>query len=140
MGLDWVRFSLRGYGGAKPTGTAFFELVGVKPRDRFELTPSDEPWQAAVIDLLTVDSAECQAAEEPAEEFARRVNVGLKRVAKWLAARSPRAFTKWRTGRKKADVFVGGWITSDQLELTFPAEFLLACGRLGLPIEICTND
>ena len=39
-----------------------------------------------------------------------------------------------------ADVFIGGWMNCDQFDLTLPPEFLLACGRLGLPIDIYTND
>ena len=35
---------------------------------------------------------------------------------------------------------VVGWIEDNQLDLTLPPEFLLGCGRLGLPIVICTND
>jgi hypothetical protein len=37
-------------------------------------------------------------------------------------------------------VFFGGWLDGEQFDLDLPAEFLLACGRAGLPISICTND
>jgi hypothetical protein len=140
MPLDWVEVSLRGHGGAKPTGTTFFELIGVKPRDRLERTPSDEPWQSAVVQLLLVDRKPFHKKAEPDEAFHAEVRRGLVRAARWLDARRAEGFDEWRKGRKTADVFVGGWLDGDQLDLAFPPAFLLACGRLGLPIEICTND
>jgi hypothetical protein len=35
---------------------------------------------------------------------------------------------------------MGGWLSNEQFEIMLPAAFLLACGRSGLPIHICTND
>jgi hypothetical protein len=40
----------------------------------------------------------------------------------------------------KLDVFFGGRLDGEQVEIDLPAELLLACGRAGLPISICTND
>jgi hypothetical protein len=135
MSLDWVRFSLRGYGEVMPTGPQFFKLIGVTPADGFDLSQSD-----AGVELLMVDMEECRGFEEPFEEFVARVDRGLKRIAGWLAARPPAAFDEWRAAGNTADIFIDGWLNDDQFDLTFPPEFLLACGRLGLPIEICTND
>lgn len=38
------------------------------------------------------------------------------------------------------NVFVDLWIDQDQLDLSFPPEFLFACGKAGLGIEIISND
>jgi hypothetical protein len=140
MAVQWLRFSLRGYGGAEPTGTQFFDLLSVNPADGFELSPSDSLWKSANIDLLMVDIESCRTGPESHNEFASRINAGLKRVAEWLSARPMGAFETWRSMGKVADMFIGGWLDGEQFDLCLPPEFLLACGRAGLPIDICTND
>ena len=74
MAVEWLRFSLRGHGCEKPTGTEFFEVIGVSTADRYQLFPSDGAWKSARVELLTVDMAECQSAKEPTEEFAARTD------------------------------------------------------------------
>ena len=140
MAVEWIRFTLRGYGGPEPTGTQFFEQVGWTPHTGFESHPSNSAWRAAVVDLFAIAVEECQPGTERYEEFAVRIAAGLTRAAEWLNSLSKTAFDEWRSMGKKADIFVGGWMNSDQFDLTLPPEFLLECGRLGLPINICTND
>jgi hypothetical protein len=140
MALEWVRVSLRGYGGSTPTGTAFFDLLAVQPSDGFSISASDSAWKAARVQLVEVTMEECRAALKPTQEFVSRLDAGLRRAAEWLLARPAGAFERWRSFDRKADVFVGGWLEGEQFDLEFPAVFLLACGQAGLPIEICTND
>jgi hypothetical protein len=140
MAVEYFRFLLRGSGGKEPTGMRFFELLGWEPNSGFGAYPSDSAWKAALIELFTIRIEECQAGSERYEEFASRIDAGLKRAAEWLSARPQGVFDEWRASGKNADVFIGGWMNSDQFDLTLPPEFLLACGRAGLPIEICTND
>jgi hypothetical protein len=140
MAVEWFRVSLRGYGGPEPTGTRFFESIGASAAGEVVLDPSDSPWKAALVGLLLVDMEDCRGAAEPSEEFAARTDAGLRRVAGWLASLPVTGFAEWRASGRTADVFVGGWMDSDQFDLTFPPEFLYECGRLGLPIQICTND
>jgi hypothetical protein len=140
MAVEWLEVSLSGYGGSKPTGMRFFELVGLKPKDGFETSPSDEEWESARIILLAVSIEDCKPGTERYEEFEARIAKGLKRAAKWLSTRKPAAFAKWRKERKKAEIFIDGWMNSDQFDLTLPPEFVRECGRLGLPVVICTND
>jgi hypothetical protein len=140
MAVERIRFSLRGWGGPEPTGTQFFELVGWTSATGFEAQPSNSSWRAALISLFAVSIEECQPGTERYEEFAVRIARGLKRAAEWLNSLSPAAFDAWRAAGKKADIFVGGWMNSDQFDLALPPGFLLACGRLGLPLTICTND
>jgi hypothetical protein len=49
-------------------------------------------------------------------------------------------FDQWRQSGRKADVFIGGWLLNEQIDIVLPAPFLMACGRSGLPIHIFTND
>ena len=85
--------------------------------------------------------ADLQGCEEPSEEFAARIEQGFLRAAEWLDARSAGGFRMWRreSGRT-ADVFIGGWLSNEQFDMVLPPPFLLACGKAGLPIHICTND
>lgn len=140
MTLEWVEVSLSGYGGMEPTGTAFFEMLGLEPDNGFVENPSDSAWKSANLVLLEVQLDELKAFEEPSEEFAARVDAGLKKAAKWIMSRHRDAFDRWRALGYKAHIFIGGWVTDDQFDLDLPPEFLLACGQAGLPIQICTND
>jgi len=140
MAVEWLEFNLRGYGGRAPIGTRFFDLIGLKPKDRFPTVPGEDEWQAARIVLFAVSIADCGRGDGRYDKFERQIARGLKRAAKWLAARDPKAFAQWRKERKQADIFIDGWMNSDQFGLTLPPEFVRECSRLGLPIEICTND
>jgi hypothetical protein len=139
MALDWIRVSLRGYGGEAPTGTALFEQLGLEPEAGFATFPSLSPWQAASVELLEVAFEELQGAEEPHEAFAARIDRGLRRAAEWLLSRPVEAFERWRVAGRKVDILIGGWLNDQQFDLELPPVFLLACGRAGLSIQICTN-
>ncbi|HEY7424143.1 MAG TPA: hypothetical protein VH682_07895 [Gemmataceae bacterium] len=140
IGLQWVHVLLRGYGGEDPTHSRFFDLLGVEPNSPLRVSPCQSPWQAATIELFVVAMKDLQTSLEPTEEFAVRTEQGFQRAAAWLRSRSVTAFEQWRALRMKADIFIGGWLANEQLDLHLPVEFLLECGRLGLPIKICTND
>ena len=140
IGLEWVRVSLRGYGGESPTGTAFFDLLAVEPERILGAKPSKSAWQSASLELFAVDMAALGASREPYEEFAARIERGFLQAAAWLDARPPGAFDRWRGQGRKADIFIGGWLANEQFDLRLPAPFLLACGRANLPVHICTND
>jgi hypothetical protein len=140
MGLRWVRVSLRGHGGETPSGGAFFDLLALEPERAAQARPSVSAWQSANLELFSVDMADVQSHPEPFEEFATRVERGFLDAAVWLSARPEDGFVRWRGQGRKADIFIGGWLANEQLDLVLPAPFLLACGRAELPIQICTND
>lgn len=138
MGLRWVRVSLRGYSGETPTGAEFFNLLAMEPERRF--SPSESPWGSSNIELFSVDIADLQGYDEPSEEFAERIEQGFLRATDWLASRPAGVFDRWRESGRKADIFIGGWLSNEQFDLVLPASFLMICGKAGLPIQICTND
>jgi hypothetical protein len=140
MALDWIRVSLRGYGGETPSGNLLFEHLGVEPDSGFKTCPSESSWQAASIILLEVMIENVEEPAEPTEVFADRIDQGLRRAAEWLFSRPVEGFDRWRSTGRELDVFIGGWLNDQQFDLDIPAVFLLACGRAGLPIQICTND
>jgi hypothetical protein len=140
MGLEWIRASLRGMAGERATGTLLFELLALAPGDGFETSPSDSAWKAARIVLMEVAREDVGDSEELAEAFAARIREGLLRAGQWIASRPADAFDRCRAEGFRLDVFFGGWLDGEQFDLDLPAEFLLACGKAGLPISICTND
>jgi hypothetical protein len=140
IGLQWVHVLLRGYGGKTPTRSRFFDLLGVEPNSPLRVSPSQSPWQAATIELFAVSMKDLQTSAEPTEEFAAHTEEGFQQAAAWLQSLPVTAFERWRALRMKADIFIGGWLANEQLDLHLPVEFLLECGRLGLSIKICTND
>jgi hypothetical protein len=140
IGLRWVRVSLRGYGGEVPSGAVFFDFIALEPERAAQARPSESAWQSANLELFAVDMSDLQAYPEPFEEFAVRVERGFLDAAAWLDARPHDALDRWRGQGRRADIFIGGWLANEQFDLVVPAQFLLACGRAKLPIQMCTND
>jgi hypothetical protein len=133
MSLQWVDVSLRGWKPGAVTGEEFFASLGLKPEDGFAAEPGDRPGKTAKVVLAF-------AERQPEKGCVGQVEVQLRRAAQWLSSRPPGVFDSLRAQGLKLDVFVGGWIDGDQMDLSFPPEFLLACGQAGLGIEIYTND
>jgi hypothetical protein len=140
LGLKWMRVLLRGHGAESPTGDSFFKLIAVEPEMMDQASPSDSAWRSAILELFAVDMANLQAFDEPFEAFHLQVEQGLSRAAEWLNSRPAEAFEDWRASGRKSDIFIHGWLLNEQFDLTIPPPFLSACGRLKLPITICTND
>jgi hypothetical protein len=53
---------------------------------------------------------------------------------------SRESLDRFRATGVEMNVLVNPWIDNDQIDLEFPPEFLLEIGRLGLPLEIISND
>jgi len=139
IGLQDIHVSLRG-GGADPTGGAFFQFLGIPGNSPLRLSPSQWAWQWALAELFSVSMNDVKEADEPGEAFAERVQLGFDHATSVLAECSAEGLQRWRAGGKEADVFIGGWLANEQLDMKLPAVFLAQCARLGLSISICTND
>ena len=140
IGLQHIQVSLRGYGGEAPSGSTFFSSLGADPPSEFPLSPSESAWQAARVELFSLSMKDVESAAEPSEEFAARTKRSFGRAAAFLAECKSDGLERWRLSGKTADVFIGGWLANEQLDLVIPPHFLSECGRLQLPIKICTND
>lgn len=140
IGLSNIQVLLRGYAGELATGREFFETMGLDETCTYLLSSSDSPWKSAWVELFSVHMSEFECADEPTEAFADSVAQGFGKAAEWLNARPAGAFEVWRRLGRKSDVFIRGWLLNEQFDLAIPPSFLLACGRLDLPIKICTND
>lgn len=140
IGLQEIQVSLRGGGGFEPTGDAFFRMLRLSGKASLRLSPSDSAWRWAIVELFSLAMSDVKDAEEPAKAFSERVQQGFDHAAAVLAACSREGLDEWRSHGREADVFIGGWLANEQLDLKLPAPFLAQCTRLGLSITICTND
>jgi len=144
MGLQWIRVTLRGYGGESSCDD-FFSIFGTAVPPDFRAEPSRHnpyllSWGAALLELFSVDMNELQTFPEPTEVFSERTRQGFERAAEWLHRCATAGLDEWKMEGMKTDVFIGGWLLNEQFDLEIPANFLLECGRLGMAITICTND
>lgn len=140
IGLQELQVALRGYGGPKRTRDKFFRQICLSDKLDVQFRPSNSAWQAAVVDLFSVSMGDVKDAEEPYEIFAERVQSGFDHAASVLAQCNLDGLDQWRADGREADVFIGGWLANEQLDLKLPARFLAECARLRLSISICTND
>ena len=140
IGLQEIHATIRGGGGSEPTGDLFFQLLGLADGSTVELSPSDSAWQWATAQLFAVSMGDVQDAKEPTEAFAARVEQGFDHAASVLSQCKLAGLDEWRKGGKEADVFIGGWLANEQLDLKLPSAFLAQCARLNLSISMCTNE
>lgn len=136
IGLQAINVSVRGFSSERAAmGEAFFRALELPHDAALALVPSDEAFRAARA--VFFDAA---ADEASGESFGDRVRAGFERAAALLQRCSAEGLDAWRAAGREADVFVDGWLANEQFDLSLPASFLSQCGRLGLPIRICTND
>ena len=140
MGFDWIRVSLRSWKPGMTVGAEPFQLLNLQPGDGLQSSEGSSEGQAALIYFVDEELASHTAADEPSAAFAQAVRAGLIRGAAWIESRPAGAFDRCRAAGLELDVFVGGWIDQDQMDLDLPAQFLRACGNAGLAISIVTND
>jgi hypothetical protein len=143
--VEWLEFSLRAWdrGGDEIAPAEFLDQLLIAPGDSATVAegpgcPRVRLLSVALKDFDHVDITDDAGAR--CEAFAAAVRQGLIRAAGWLACQPPGLFEELRTTGRVTDIFVGGWIDQDQFDLDLPAEFLRACGVLGLSVSICTND
>jgi hypothetical protein len=139
--VEWLSVTLRAWDRTKRAvaRSEFIDRLSIRPGD-----PATEPKKdvggVTRLELLLVELKAFEDEEEPTEAFVAAVGDGLLRAAGWLGRQPVEVFEKVRAAGGGGDLFVGGWIERDQFDLDLPPELLRACGTLGLPISICTND
>jgi len=140
MAFEWIRVSLRSWRPGAIVGREPFELLNLSLGDGLRIREGSTEDQAALIYFVDEELASHAAADEPSEAFAEAVRQGLVRGAGGIESRRAGAFEQCRAAGLELDVFVGGWIDQDQMDLVLPSQFLRACGNAGLAISIVTND
>jgi len=141
MSLEWIRISLRGWKPDAIVGRELFDLLNITPQEHLEIREGTDVGEASAITLVDAQIAPpTSPTDEPSEIFAETVRQGLERAARWIATRPEGAFDRCRNSGMNLDIFIGGWIDQDQMDLSLPPAFLHACGTAGLEISIITND
>lgn len=133
MALEWVKVWLRGWSAEKTTGQEFFDALGLKAGDGFETEAAPYQGRSALVRLADVE-------REPGRTCAVQLVEALRKAALWLRGRPGGVFENLRAQGMSLDVFVDACLEGDQLEMSLPAEFLLACGQAGLNITFATNQ
>ncbi len=144
MSVEGIQISLRGwYSDDRRVSAQHFTL----PLRAFEKDPQivtisqgKRVGQAALIVLFRSDAADTAPVPEDGETLDEVISIALSRIGSWLNERSPEVFHLLRADGLKIDLFIGLWITNDQLDLALPPELLTACGERGISIEIISND
>ena len=142
MAVQSVRMSLRGYyaDGRKVTSDVFVAPLNLTEGDRItEIVCDRGAWHSALLVFSQRRISQYGAESEPHEALASQIRTDLEYLAEWLQRHEPELSRLKATGLK-LDVFFDLWIDQDQLELAIPPALLLICGRLGLSIEMITND
>jgi hypothetical protein len=140
MALETIRICLRAWAEGEITGTNFFKMLGLTTDDGWQSVAGTEISQAALIYFVEEEIASYQDLPEPSESLSSNIEQQLLKAAEWLLSREPDVFECCRESGLRTDIFIGGWIDQNQIDLSLPATFLLACGRAGLSIEVVTND
>jgi hypothetical protein len=143
--IEWLEFSLRAWdrGGGEIAPAEFLARLLIVPGDPVTVAEGPGCPRVRLLSVARKDFDHVDITDDAgarSEAFAAAVREGLLRAADWLARQPPVLFEQLRKAGRGTDVFVGGWIDQDQFDLEVPAEFLRACGMLGLSISICTND
>jgi len=143
--VEFLEFTLRVWDrrGCEIASAEFLDRLLIAPGDPAAVEAGPGVPRVRLLSVERKDFDHVDITKDPgarSEAFAIAVRQGLLRAADWLALQSPAVFDQLRTAGRITDVFVRGWIDQEQFDLELPAEFLRACGVLGLCISICTND
>lgn len=142
MAVQEISVSLRGYyaDGRNVTASAFLTPLALSQSDKVAEVLCDRgQWQSALVVLSRRRVADYEHEPEPHESLAAAIRSDFEFAAQWLEAHGP-GIQKIRNDGLETDLFLDLWIDEAQLELSYPPSLLQACGRLGLAIEMISND
>ncbi len=142
MAVQGISVSLRGhYGdGRNVTAAQFLDPLQLARSEKIVEAVADRgKWKSALVVLSRRRVADYKDVAEPHEALAAAMQSDFEQAARWLEGHHAGIETMRREGLT-VDLFLDLWIDEDQLELSYPSSLLLTCGRLGLRIEMVTND
>ena len=129
--------------GDKVQPDEFLRRLSITPDDAVKIEAGGGVPRVILASVSQDDVAHVDVAEDAgarSEAFDALVRDRLTSAAAWLLRQPPVVFEDLRRAGRVTDVHVAGWIDDDQFTLDLPADFLRACGTLGLTLSICTND
>jgi len=139
MSIENISVSLRAWhrDGEHEPAAALLSQLAITPSDGVQRAESPG---VPRIQLISLSSDEFVGQDEPSEAFAAALKAGFLNAARWMAKQPTDVSRSLHTDDLLADVFIGAWIDSDQMDLILPPEFLAECARHGLPVTLITND
>jgi hypothetical protein len=143
MSVQKVSISLQAYhtDGGNVTQEEFITPLAIIGTDKIVRILSDRgKWLSGLVVFLNTNISEFSLSPEPDEPFANHITSTLEYVAQWLGERPPEAIQILKRNGLELALFIDLWIDQDQMEFSLPPSLLLACGRLGIKIELITND
>src|SRR5262245_27492510 len=142
MAVQGISVSLRGHypDGRNVSSTEFLAPLQLSQSEKIVEAVADRgKWKSALVVLSRRRVADYKDMAEPHEALAAAIQSDFEHAARWLEAHGAGIEGVRRDGLE-VDLFLDLWIDDDQLELSYPSSLLLTCGRLGLKIEMVTND
>lgn len=141
MAIQTASVSLRAYftDGRNVTGDLFLRGLTIDHEAIVETVADRGPWQSALLVLARRQSVDYEGEDDPQERLEEVLRQDLERAGAWLANQGA-GIAALRSAGLDVDVFVDLWIDQDQVDWSFPASFLLACGQVGLAVRMVTND
>ena len=97
-------------------------------------------WRGSSVEFSPVLLSEFEAAEEPTEVYTSAVRLHLLSVAAFLDRQSTSTFDHFREAGLHVYIYLEVRMDQDQMQLNLPVKFLASCARLGLGIEMISND
>lgn len=142
MGNDSIAINLScSHGNANIAKKDFVALFSFTPEDAIKDKHSNQgAWMASRIEFHPVLLGNFDEAEEPTEAYAAAVQERLLNVAAFLDRQEAAAFEQFRRARMHVYIHIGLYMNENQMQLSLPVAFLSSCTRLGLGLEIISND
>ena len=123
------------------TAEAFVGMLSISAEDAVKSTYSSMGrWRSSSVELPPVLLSDFEAAEEPIEAYTAALRLHLLSVAAFLGRQSSSTFDLFREAGLHVYIFLEVRMDQDQMQLNLPVEFLASCARLGLGIEMISND
>ena len=136
-----VNLSCTRSGGANIAAEDFVALLSFAAEDKIEDTQSDLGiYRGSFVEFPLVFLGDYSDAEEPTEAYAAAVQEHLLTVAAFLDRQEAAIFEKFRVSGLRVYVYLEVRMDQNQMTLKLPVAFLSACARLGLGIEMISND
>ena len=136
-----INLSCTRLGGANIAAEDFVALLSFGAEDKIECTQSDLGiYRGSFIEFPMVLLGDYSDTEEPTEAYAAAVQEYLLTVAAFLDRQEVVAFEKFRASGLRVYIYLEVRMDQNQMQLKLPVAFLSACARLGLGVEMISND
>lgn len=136
-----INLSCTRAGGANIAAGDFVALLSFAAEDKIEGTYSDlGQWATSYVDFSIVLLDDFKAAEESTEAYAAAVQDHMLTVAAFLDRQEVSAFEKFRASGLHVYIYLEVRMDQNQMQIKLPVPFLAACARLGIGIEMISND